>query len=311
MTTTAQIEIPGSDTIATVLLILTCILTASSVSSTILRCLARASQRRFSFSTDDWFILITTALLIVRTGLQIHGVQLYTDSLRSSTSSTISAASPAVERLLEEDYIIDILLFPTTCLLKCTCCLFLLGSAQKCSRRVEVWSMRMIMAGLIITNLEPTIVYLAECSPVKANWIPDIGTCWPDQVRKASLYLQLGMRLRPVPFWPVFTNECQVYAILFDIVFTLIPLRVIYASELQVRGKILMCALAGMGGLYVIFSKISFNFLTTNPTSRATSSVIAEVSIMPRILPNQPCKFFPPHGVYVISSSHISLRWGF
>jgi hypothetical protein len=55
-----------------------------------------------------------------------------------------------------------------------------------------VWFVRIIMAGLIITNLEPAIVYLGECSPVKAYWISEAGTCWPDEVRKASLYLQLG-----------------------------------------------------------------------------------------------------------------------
>jgi hypothetical protein len=55
-----------------------------------------------------------------------------------------------------------------------------------------VWFVRIIMAGLIITNLEPAIVYLAECSPVKAYWISGAGTCWPDGIRKASLYLQLG-----------------------------------------------------------------------------------------------------------------------
>lgn len=184
--TTTQDDIHGSDTIPTVLLILTCILTASSISSTILRCLARASQRTFSW--DDWLILITTALLVVRTGLQIHGVQVYTRSLRSSVLSTVSA-----ELLMEEEWTTQLLSFPTICLLKCSCCLFLLRlEQQQPKRRMVVWFVRIIMAGLIITNLESTIVYLAECSPVKAYWISETGTCWSDEVRKASLYLQLG-----------------------------------------------------------------------------------------------------------------------
>lgn len=184
--TTAQDEINGSDIIPTVLLILTCILTASSISSTILRCLARASQR--SFSWDDWLIFLTTALLIARTGLQIHGVQVYTRSLRSMVVSTSSA-----ELLMEEEWITHLLSFPTICLLKCSCCLFLLRLEKQPKRRMVVWFVRIIMAGLVITNLEPFILYLAECSPVKAYWISEAGTCWPDEVRTASLYLQLGM----------------------------------------------------------------------------------------------------------------------
>lgn len=184
--TTTQDEINGSDTIPTVLLILTCILTASSISSTILRCLARVSQRTFSW--DDWLILITTALLMVRTGLQIHGIQVYTSSLRSSVFSVSSAGI-----LMKEEWITHLLSFPTICLLKCSCCLFLLRLEQQPKRPIVVWFVRIIMTGLIITNLEPAIVYLAECSPVKAYWISEAGTCWPDEVRKASLYLQLGM----------------------------------------------------------------------------------------------------------------------
>lgn len=183
--TTVQDEINGSETTPTVFLILTCILTASSISSTALRCFVRASQRRFSW--DDWLILFIAVLLIVRTGLQIHRVQVYTRSLRSSVLSTTSA-----ELLIEEEWITHVLAFPTICLLKCSCCVFLLRLNKKHKRRAVVWFMRIIMAGLIITNLEPAIVYLAECSPVKAYWISGIGTCWPDKVRETSLYLQLG-----------------------------------------------------------------------------------------------------------------------
>lgn len=190
--TTAQDEVHGSDTIPTVLLILTCVLTASSVSSTILRCLARASQRTFSW--DDGLILITTVLLIVRTGLQIHGVQVYTRSLRFPVLSTSSA-----QLLMEEKWITHLLSFPTICLLKYSCCLFVLRVETQPKRRAVIWFVRIAMSGLIITNLEPAIVYLAECSPVKAYWIPEAGTCWPDEARKASLYLQLGM-LRAFPF---------------------------------------------------------------------------------------------------------------
>jgi hypothetical protein len=45
------------------------------------------------------------------------------------------------------------------------------------------------------------------------------------------------------------TCERQAYSILFDAIFTLIPLGIIYRSKLQVRDKIMMCALAGMGCL--------------------------------------------------------------
>lgn len=184
--TTAQDEVHGSDTIPTVLLILTCVLTASSVSSTILRCLARASQRIFSW--NDGLILITTALLIVRTGLQIHSVQVYTKSLRSSVFSTSSA-----QLLMEEEWITHLLSFPTICLLKCSFCSVVLRLEKQPKRQAVIWFVGIAMAGLIITNLEPAIVYLAECSPVKAYWISEAGTCWPDEVRTASLYIQLGL----------------------------------------------------------------------------------------------------------------------
>jgi hypothetical protein len=50
--------------------------------------------------------------------------------------------------------------------------------------------LRGVIVGLILTNLLPWIIVLAECSPVDAYWIGDSTKCWNPIVRIYSIYLQ-------------------------------------------------------------------------------------------------------------------------
>lgn len=84
----------------------------------------------------------------------------------------------------------QIFLFTNIGLLKCSICLLILRiKDEKILRRC----LYVMMGGLVLTNLEPVIVLLAQCNPIEKSWksIPH-GRCWPTQVRIYSIYVQVG-----------------------------------------------------------------------------------------------------------------------
>ncbi|PSS14843.1 hypothetical protein M430DRAFT_20165 [Amorphotheca resinae ATCC 22711] len=85
------------------------------------------------------------------------------------------------------------------------------------------------MAGLVITNLEPIIVLLAECSPIKTYWEPEAGTCWSPQIRIYSIYVQVG------------------YSILTDLICSLLPVLVLINLKIALPVKVLLCGLMSLG----------------------------------------------------------------
>jgi hypothetical protein len=86
-------------------------------------------------------------------------------------------------------WVAQLLLFASVPLLKISICLFILRIRD--SRTLYI-VLRMVMAGLIITNLACIIILLAECSPVEAYWKGG-GTCWDTRVRIYTIYLTIGM----------------------------------------------------------------------------------------------------------------------
>jgi hypothetical protein len=170
------------DDIGTTFLILTSVLTAVSVLTTILRCVARAYRR--SLGWDDYTIAIATAFTIARSGLQIASVKHGNGKHRSEVSDT------DYSWVVMQGWYTQVILFPTLCLLKCSICSLLLRIIPTLRTKWVLWA---IMTGLVLTNLEPVIVLLAECTPVKTYWDPQAGTCWNPDIRIYSIYLQVGM----------------------------------------------------------------------------------------------------------------------
>jgi hypothetical protein len=68
------------------------------------------------------------------------------------------------------------------------------GSLLHTRSFLELTSVQM-MVGLVLTNLEPIIVLLAQCNPPSKYWRPSTpGKCWPTKVRIYSIYVQVGKR---------------------------------------------------------------------------------------------------------------------
>lgn len=82
----------------------------------------------------------------------------------------------------------QIILFPTICLLKISICLLLLRIKDTKNAKIVIYT---IIVGLVLTNLLPEIVLLAQCTPVETYWRPKAGKCWNAKVRIYSIYLQV------------------------------------------------------------------------------------------------------------------------
>lgn len=84
----------------------------------------------------------------------------------------------------------QIFLFSNIALLKCSICLLILRIKNEKILRRCLYAM---MVGLVLTNVEPIIILLAQCRPIQKSWraLP-YGKCWPTQVRIYSIYCQVG-----------------------------------------------------------------------------------------------------------------------
>ena len=162
-------------------LILTCVLTVLTLISTALRCFSRIVERTLGW--DDYLVAVAAMLTIGRTGLQIA-------SVKHGNGRHVEQLSDAQRQwVVMQGWYTQIILFPTLCLLKCSICLLLLRIKNTFKTR---WTLIVIMGGLVLTNLEPIIILLAECSPLKTYWDPDAGVCWDAKIRIYSIYSQVG-----------------------------------------------------------------------------------------------------------------------
>ncbi|CRG91595.1 hypothetical protein PISL3812_08645 [Talaromyces islandicus] len=211
-------EDSNTDNIGPAFLVLTSVLTSFSIVTTTLRCFARAYRR--SLGWDDYMIAIATVLIIARSGLQIASVSHGNGKHRSQVSD------PDYSWVVMQGWYTQVILFPTLCLVKCSICSLLLRIIPKPRTKWVLWG---IMVGLVLTNLEPVIVLLAECSPVKTYWDPHAGTCWNPDIRIYSIYLQVG------------------YSALTDLICALMPIYVVYSIQMPMKDKILLCGLMSLG----------------------------------------------------------------
>lgn len=163
-------------------LILTSVLTAFSLLSTFLRCLARVGRRTLGW--DDYLIMGTAVLTIARSGLQIASIKYGNGKHRAQVTDA------QYIWVVMQGWYTQFILFPTLCLLKCSICLLLLRIKSTPKTKLTLCA---VMVGLVVTNAEPVIILLAECTPLKTYWEPSAGTCWNPKIRIYSIYFQVGM----------------------------------------------------------------------------------------------------------------------
>jgi hypothetical protein len=133
---------------------------------------------------DDYAITVCCILAVVRTSIQIESVR-HGNGRHRWYLSVVD-----YEYVNFLTWMTQIFLFTNIGLLKCSICLLILRIKNEKTLRYCLYAM---MAGLVVTNLEPIIVLLAQCRPIEKSWktIPH-GKCWPTQVRIYSIYVQVG-----------------------------------------------------------------------------------------------------------------------
>jgi hypothetical protein len=151
---------------------------------------------------DDYAILVCCLLAVARTSIQILSVHHGNGRHRWY----ISQADYEYVNFLT--WLTQILLFTNIGLLKCSICLLILRIKNdkvlryclytvsiNLSPRPQACSTNLckMMVGLVLTNLLPIIVLLAQCNPPSKYWRPSTpGKCWPTKVRIYSIYFQVG-----------------------------------------------------------------------------------------------------------------------
>jgi hypothetical protein len=134
---------------------------------------------------DDHALMICCLLAVIRTAIQILSVKHGNGRHRWY----LSQADYEYVNFLT--WLTQIFLFTNIGLLKCSICMLILRIKNE---KVLRHCLYVMMGGLILTNLEPIIVLLTQCNPVKKSWKPSLpGRCWPTQVRIYSIYVQVGM----------------------------------------------------------------------------------------------------------------------
>jgi ABC-type nickel/cobalt efflux system permease component RcnA len=128
--------------------------------------------------------MVCCILALVRTSLQI-------DSVKHGNGRHRWYLSKAdYEHVNFLTWMTQIFLFTNIGLLKCSICLLILRIKNEKVLRRCLYAM---MVGLVLTNVEPIVVLLAQCRPIQKSWrtLP-YGRCWPTQVRIYSIYVQVG-----------------------------------------------------------------------------------------------------------------------
>jgi hypothetical protein len=199
--------LPPNDNIGPAFLVLTCILTAFSIITTSLRLWIR--RVAYQIAIDDWAMLITTLLAIIRMALQVVQVQ------HGNGRHRWYITPKQYQDINMYGWYAQVLLFVTNATLKTSICLLLLRIQKSvkssfstwCSMANQMFSTKTlryllygVMVGLWITNLLPFIILLAECDPLPTYWRSSAGKCWDPRVRIYSIYVTIGMWWRTCIF---------------------------------------------------------------------------------------------------------------
>jgi hypothetical protein len=120
----------------------------------------------------------------------------------------------------------QLLLFPILGLIKTSICILVSRIKDTKGLRIVLWC---VVLGLILTNLLPEVILLAECSPVDAYWKSESTKCWDPKVRIYSIYLQTA------------------YSVATDLMCSLLPVHVVWGLKMNIRKKIGIVGLMSLG----------------------------------------------------------------
>ncbi|KAI9687676.1 MAG: hypothetical protein M1820_010395 [Bogoriella megaspora] len=217
--------LPPNQNIGPAFLVLTCILTAFSITTTTLRVWVR--RVAYKMGPDDYWMAVTTAFAIIRMALQVVQVQ------HGNGRHRWYLTPKQYQDINMYGWYAQVLLFITNALLKTSICLLLLRIQNTKKMRYLLYGMA---TGVWLTNLEPVIVLLAECNPVATYWRSSAGKCWNPKIRIYSIYMTIG------------------YGIVSDLTLALLPIVILRNIQVSLRNKIAICGLMALGLVATGFS---------------------------------------------------------
>lgn len=209
---------PNNPDAGTVLLVIAIILTILALVTTCLRLLVR--YQRTLLGVDDLLIAAATGLAVGRTIVQIVSVPRGNGKHRWQLSTT------DYEYVLFCGWLTQLFLFPILALLKTSICLLVLRIKNPPRLRYFLWG---VIVGLVLTNLLPEIILLAECSPVHAYWTGNTARCWDPRPRIYSIYLQTA------------------YSVTTDLLCSLLPIYVVWNLTMSTLKKVGIWSLMSLG----------------------------------------------------------------
>ncbi|MCJ1481776.1 hypothetical protein MMC06_001935 [Schaereria dolodes] len=114
-------------------------------------------------------------------------------------------------------------------LVKLSVCLLLLRVIEKTSRRMTQF-LYVLMVFIVALHIVPFFLYVLQCRPLRAVWDPLVqGKCYSLHLVYRAAYVAIGL--------DAFT----------DLVCSAIPIFVIYKLQMDIRTKIAICILMGLG----------------------------------------------------------------
>ena len=209
---------PDNSDPGTVLLILSIILTVFVLLTTILRLLVR--HQRVLLGWDDYLIAAAAALAIGRTVIQVVSVP------AGNGKHHWQLKDHQYQYVNFLGWLTQLFLFPMLAFLKISICLLVLRIKNPPRLKYFLWC---VIVGLVLTNLLPEFVLLAECSPVDAYWMGDSDHCWNPSVRIYSIYLQTA------------------YSVSTDLLCSLLPIYVVWDLQMSTTKKVGIWSLMSLG----------------------------------------------------------------
>ncbi len=163
------------------LLAISGILIALIMITTCLRLFVRFQHR--AIGIDDYTIVLVTVLCLMRFAIQVVQV----NKFGNGRHRVYLAVDDYINNNMLGWYA-QILLFASTCFVKCSICLLLLRIKKE--RRLKIF-LYILMGGLFITNFGCIVILLAQCQPISVYWTGGGGVCWDTRVRIYAIYFTI------------------------------------------------------------------------------------------------------------------------
>ena len=132
-------------------------------------------------------------------------------------------------------------------LVKVSVCLCVLRVLERATKKLArcIW---ILIAFIVAIHLTQLVLFLTQCRPLDAIWMPQIhGQCFSLHVTYLAGYIRFGERLRRTSRTPA--DSGPGFDALTDLLCAGIPIFVIQRLQMNIRTKIALCFLMGLGVL--------------------------------------------------------------